>query len=105
VNHPDPHPLAGQTVKLPPDTKGPQGNPVGDALCEVEDWADRVFGRSWMVMEANPTALIYAVRSAVAGFPTDDDVLYTHVGGLAFLVHASEIETSRAIAETVEADR
>jgi len=78
--HTDPHPLAGQTVKL---TTGEE--------FRVEDWADRVWGRPWGVMEGNPTALIYAVRAGTAGISSDDEVLYGKVDGLAYLAHASEV--------------
>jgi hypothetical protein len=79
---------AGQDVTVDADL-----HVVGPGRHEfrVEDWADRVFGRSWMVMDGNPVALVYAVRSAAAELPTDDQVLYGKVGHRAHPVHVSEI--------------
>lgn len=54
----------------------------------VEDWHDRVMGKSWMEAEGNPAALAYAIRSFKQGLPTDNEVLY----GDGWLVHVSEVE-------------
>lgn len=85
-----PHPAAGKAYVLDPKTRNVQGFFPG-AIFEVEDWAYRVWeGVSWQQMAGNPTANIYAIRSA-AGLPLDDRVLYGKIGGLAFLVHVSEL--------------
>lgn len=95
--HSDPHPLAGQTVTLRCRT---HGNGAADNLTpridgqeyQVEDWWDRVTGGSWMTADGNPAALQYAIRSGLNGIlPTDNDVVYGKVGGLGFIVHASEL--------------
>lgn len=79
--HSEPHPLAGQAVRLAD----------GDTQAVVEDWADRVFGRSWMDMDGNPLAFTYAVRSAADGLPIDNNVLYCKLDNTAYLVHVSEL--------------
>lgn len=89
--HPDPHPLAGQTVILQAGTRGPLGEDASGALYRIEDWADRIWNQSWQTMRGNPTAIIYAARSALSGLPLDDDVIYGKVSGFAFLAHTSEI--------------
>ncbi|MGW1039360.1 hypothetical protein [Streptomyces sp. NPDC002547] len=58
----------------------------------VEDWCDRVFGRSWMGMDGSPSALVYAIRSTVAGLPLDNEVVYGKVGQRGHLIHVSEIQ-------------
>jgi hypothetical protein len=87
--HPYPHPLAGQTVTVRADLHGEGPGPHD---FQVEDWNDRLFGRSWMHMEGHPASLAYAMRSAVGGLPLDDEVVYGKVGCLGHLVHVSEIE-------------
>lgn len=80
------HPLAGQTVKIKADAVD-----LGGQEYRVEDWWQNVAGMSWMDAEGNPAALIYAIRSAVAGLPTDNEVLYGKVGAFGHLVHVSEL--------------
>lgn len=88
VQHSTPHPLAGQTVTITADLYGEARGPH-EFL--VEDWNDRLFGQSWMDYEGHPASLAYAVRGAMAGLPTDNEVVYGKVGGLGHLVHVSEI--------------
>ena len=57
--HEEKHPLAGKVVKL-----------KNGQLYAVEDWADRVLGRSVWSADGNPAALKYAIRSAMSGFPS-----------------------------------
>lgn len=78
--HPEPHPHAGHTVTL---TNG--------AEFEVDDWADRLFGRSWMLMDGNPAALTYAMRAGTNGLPVDDEVLGGKWNGDTTLIHVSEV--------------
>jgi hypothetical protein len=78
---------AGKIVKLKPEVAG-----IGGKQYRVEDWWDRVAGRSWMNCDGNPACLDYAARSAFAGLPTDNEVLYGKVGYPGHLVHISEIE-------------
>lgn len=80
-------PLAGQTVKIRANVAQ-----IGGEEYRVEDWWQNVSGGSWMFADGNPAALNYAMRSAFAGLPTDDDVLYGKVGPFGHLVHVSEIE-------------
>jgi len=94
--HSDTSPLAGATVTLD----------LGSGPVEfvVEDWWDRVAGKSWMFADGNPAAMGYAVRSGVKGLPIDNEVLYDKVGGLGHLVHVSEIAADgQADAEAVSA--
>nr|MDT0658070.1 hypothetical protein [Micromonospora sp. DSM 115978] len=83
----DRSPLAGQTVRIKADSVG-----IGGQECIVEDWWINAAGGSWMFANGNPAALKYAFRSALAGLPIDDEVLYGKVDGLDHLVHVSEIE-------------
>lgn len=54
-------------------------------------WKD-VTGTSWQYSNGNPAALNYAMRSAIAGLPLDDNVYYGKINGLGFLIHESELE-------------
>lgn len=80
--HPQPHPLAGKQARVT------SGHYAGRVIM-VEDWQSRVYGgQSWMFADGNPSALMYAVRSATDDLPTDNEVIYAE--GTMF--HASEIE-------------
>ncbi|MET8648539.1 hypothetical protein [Nocardia aurea] len=82
--HSVPSPLAGTTVTADIG-KGPTS-------IRVEDWWDRLAGKSWMVCDGNPAALIFAVRSGLSQLPTDDEVLYgKSADGFGVLVHVSEV--------------
>ncbi|WP_091086227.1 hypothetical protein [Micromonospora nigra] len=85
----DRHPLAGQTVRLTASDARLAGKEY-----RVEDWWQNVTGGSWMDATGNPAALTYAMRSALAGLPLDNEVLYGKVAGRGHLVHVSEIETA-----------
>lgn len=78
--HEKPFKLSGQTVKL-----------RNGAEYRIEDYVDRVLGRSWKMCNGNPCALKYAVRSAVDNLPLDDEVLYGKIDGIGEMVHVSEI--------------
>jgi hypothetical protein len=91
--HAEQHELAGKTVQVQFkgghfQIPGSEENPVA---FEVEDWQDRLMGRSWMDMEGNPAAMIFAIRSGMNGIPMDNEVLYGHVNGLGHMVHVSEL--------------
>lgn len=90
--HKEPHPLAGKTARIKPGVKHPQFPNFGGSEYHIEDWWDRVAGESWQGMEGNPACLIYAIRSASARLPLDDEVLYGKVGHFGHLVHVSELE-------------
>jgi len=77
--------LSGKTVKIIKGT-------YKELNYVVEDWAENVFGQSWMDMKGNPACLKYAMRAGLKdNLPTDDEVLYGKIGILAELVHISEI--------------
>lgn len=81
--HQEPSPLAGQTVKI---------EVMGSAFdYVVEDWWDRINGKSWKISDGNPAALKYAMRIAGTELPLDDQVLYGKVNGMGELVHIGEI--------------
>ena len=44
-----------------------------------------------MLMDGNPAALQYGMRSGFSGLPTDNEVVYGKVGMLGYLIHKSEI--------------
>lgn len=79
--HEQQSPLAGKTVKL-----------KTGAEVVVEDWWDRVAGKSWKMSDGNPAAMQYAVRIAHSRIPWDNEVLYGKVGWAGFLFHVDEIE-------------
>lgn len=58
----------------------------------IEDWWDRVSGTSWMFSDGNPACIKYALRSAAADLPIDNEVLYGKIDGIGHLVHISELE-------------
>ena len=89
--HNKPAPFAGQTVRLKDSFEHPQFDIAG-AEFHVEDWWDRVAGKSWMFCDGNPGCLVYALRSGLAQLPLDNEVLYGKVGGLGHLIHVSEIQ-------------
>lgn len=92
--HKEPSPLAGKTVKIKAHVTHPQNPNFGGSDYRVEDWNDRVIGKSWMYADGNPAALVYAMRTGTASHevPIDDEVLYGKVGSFGHLVHISEIE-------------
>lgn len=91
-NHTQPHPQAGQTVKVTPAAAVYGHQTTNPFEFRIEDWNDRVFGESWMDLVGHPAALGYAMRSAIGGLPLDNDVVYgKDERGLGHLVHVSEI--------------
>lgn len=90
--HSEPHRLAGKSVRIKPQVKHFQFPNFGGSEFKVEDYWDRVFGKSWMHSDGNPAALVYAFRAGVSGLPIDNEVLYGKVGSFGHLVHISEIE-------------
>jgi len=91
--HTDQHPLADRTIQLPDDRPimhNLLGNVAGEQAI-VEDWWDRVSGGSWTDANDNPAALVYAVRTAFAQLPLDDEVVYVKVNHLGMLLHESEL--------------
>ena len=88
--------LAGQTVRLKPEVKHPQVPGFGGSEYTVEDWWDRIAGKSWGDCDGNHACLAYAMRAGLGGIPPDDEVLYGKVGGLGHLVHLSELDLATA---------
>lgn len=91
--HPDPHPLAGATVLIAshPDAVEPADVLAGPVEYRIEDYWDRITGGSWMTAQGNPAALKYAIRGAMQGLPTDNEVVYGKVGPFGHLIHVSEL--------------
>lgn len=90
--HTAPHPLAGKTVTISEEVTDPaQAAVIGGAEFKIEDWWDRVSGRSWGQAQGNPACLHYAMRAAANLIPADDEVLYGKIGHFGHLVHVSEI--------------
>ena len=85
-------PLAGTTVYIKDGVTDPaQGLVVPGAKAEIEDYYDRVNGKSWMNSTGNFAAMHYAMRSAANDIPIDDEVLYCHIGNLGHIIHVSEV--------------
>lgn len=83
------HPLKGKVVKIKTEA-----NEIGGEEYRIEDYWDRIAGKSWMVSSGNPACLNYAMRTGLSStpVPTDNEVLYGKINGMGFLVHVSEIE-------------
>lgn len=92
--HSTPHPATGQTVTVNPVAPVYGHSDTTPFAFRIEDWNDRVFGKSWQVMNDHPASLGYAMRSAMAGLPLDNEVVYGKDNhGIGHLVHVSEIRT------------
>lgn len=85
----DPSPYAGQTVTLRADARDLGGLPA-----DVVDWYERLHdGVGWRDRIAvDPKADAYNMRSAIAGLPDDNDVLFAKVDGMGALIHVTEIQ-------------
>lgn len=90
--HKESHSLAGQRVVLNSNVAKDitQGLVRPGEVFRVEDWADRVYGHSWMDARGNFAAIHYAVRFA-QGLPLDDEVVYGKIGNFGHIVHVSEL--------------
>lgn len=86
--HKDPHELAGQAVKIVEGV-----SEIGGQDFRIEDWWDRVAGKSWMFCDGNPACLDYAMRTGMQDrqVPLDNEVVYGKVGLSGKLVHVSEL--------------
>jgi hypothetical protein len=87
--HTDPHPLAGQTIKVDFGTTG--GNIQGVQEYCVEDWWDRLTGGSWMQADGNPAAVMSTGSPATPERMAYNEVVYGKVGAFGHLAHVSEI--------------
>ena len=89
---------AGETVKIKSGVgKSSFGEDMSGQDFIIEDWCANVWGKSWMDMTGNPTALEYAMRTCISGennhVPAfSNDVLYGKVGFYAHLFHINELE-------------
>lgn len=98
--HTESHPLAGQTVKVKFAGEGhPQIENSKDVELEavVEDYWDKLTGKSWGLSDGNPAAIIYGMRAGFARppLPFDDEVLYVKIKrgqfAMGHLIHTSEL--------------
>lgn len=92
--HTEPHPLAGKKVRIKEGVEDPaQKMVVGGAEYVVEDWWDKLTGKSWMISDGNFAAMHYAMRTGLTGSPVplDNEVVYGHIGNLGHLVHVEEL--------------
>jgi len=95
VKHVEQSTFASKSVQLHSWVKHPQDETFSSAEFLVEDWWDRVSGKSWMFCDGNPACLVYAIRTGFSEvpIPTNDEVLYGHTrNGLGHLVHISEVK-------------
>ncbi len=94
MNHTEPHPFAGKTVKIKKDvTPYPGSDSFGGEVFRLRDWWDRVSGgQSWLCCKDNMACVMYAVRSGIGELPTDDEVVYGKIGTFGHLVHVSELD-------------
>lgn len=94
MQHTESHPLARQTVVLNEKAAdAARGVVVAGEEFVIEDWWDKLTGKSWMFSDGNPAALQYAMRSGLAdgAIPLDDEVVYGKIGNFGHLVHVSEL--------------
>jgi len=97
MNHENKSAYAGQKVKIKEHVEHPQYEKFGGQDIIIEDWWDRVAGKSWMVCDGNPACLLFAMRTGFSSIPVpvDNEVLYGMTeDGLGHLVHISELELS-----------
>ncbi|MBB6506536.1 hypothetical protein F4693_003539 [Sphingomonas endophytica] len=83
MTHDKASPLAGTTVRI-------LSGPLAGKEIEIEDWWDRIAGRSWVHCNGNPACLIYAMESF--GDPLDDEVLYGKIGVAGHLIHVTRVQ-------------
>lgn len=94
----DRYEYAGATAKLKSGVGCDMvGNDMSGKPFVIEDWFENVVGCSWMAANGNPTALIYAMRTAKNGanngvYPFSNDVVYGKVDGMGFAFHVNEFE-------------
>lgn len=89
--HDESHPLAGKTVILNSNTKDTTGEVLPGVEYQIEEYWDKLTGKSWMHSDGNPAAMKYAIRAGFTGLPVDDEVVYGKIGSLGHLVHVSEL--------------
>jgi hypothetical protein len=82
--HQEPHPLSRKNVTIA------TGAFAGQTYW-IEDWWDRLAGKSWTICDGNPACLEYAVRSAGEGTRISDEVVYGKIGSFGKLIHVSQL--------------
>lgn len=82
--HQEPHDLVGKTIRI-------KSGPFATYDFRIEDWWDRIAGRSWKVCDGNPACLDYAIRAGFERLPIDDEVVYGKIGLIGKLVHVSQL--------------
>lgn len=80
--HKEQHPAAGKVMKIA------AGDFAGQDY-RLEDWWDRIAGKSWMFCDGNPACLDYAMRSI--DVPIDNEVVYGKIGMFGKLIHVSQL--------------
>jgi hypothetical protein len=90
--HNESHPAAGKIVRIKKDAKHPQMPDFGGSEYRIEDWWDKLAGKSWMDSTGNFACVIYAIRNVENKLPLDNEVVYGKIGCFGHLVHISEIE-------------
>lgn len=92
--HKEKSPLSNQKIMIKKNIKHPQIPNFGGSKILIEDWWDRVSGKSWMFAQGNPACLVYAMRTGFSKIPVpiDDEVLYGKINNLGHLIHISELE-------------
>lgn len=83
--------FAGKTVKIKAGATHPQVPNFAGSDYEVEEYWDKLTGKSWMDSDGNPACIFYAIRAAENHLPMDDNVVYGKIGCFGHLVHVSEI--------------
>lgn len=79
--HPTPFARAGQTVRLKDGSE-----------LRIEDYWERVYGKSWQDSDGNPAVYHYALRAAGTGLPLDNEVVYgKDARNIGHLVHVNEL--------------
>jgi hypothetical protein len=97
--HTEQYPSAGQQVTLADGVHliTPDGViDAGGRTMLLQDWWDRLAGGSWSRTAGNIACLNYASRTATAGLPLDDKIVYVkdlEWPTYGHLVHQSEVST------------
>lgn len=91
--HSESSPYKGKEVKIKQEVQHPQFPTFGGQSINIEDWFDRLEGKSWKECLNRIGVIVYELRTEMYGLPRDDEVLYGHTkDGLGHLVHITEIE-------------
>jgi hypothetical protein len=90
--HTEASPFAHKKVRIKATATHRQFPSFTGGIVSIEDWWDRVTGRSWQhSATTNPGCIIYGLRTVDNNLPIDDEVVYGKLNGMGVLVHVSEI--------------